>query len=71
MRQLNNSSSHIHRSDHLFGNIAIMTVMYELPSYPILGTGIFASYCYFISVEQLKCRHLVLNSWHHFSVVLH
>ena len=29
------------------------------------------NYCNLSSVEQLKCRHLVLNSWHHFSVVLH
>ena len=27
--------------------------------------------CNFTSVEQPKCRHLVLSSWHHFSVVLH
>ena len=26
-------------------NIAVMTVTYELPSYPVMGTGIFASTC--------------------------
>ena len=26
-----------------FGSLAIMTVTYELPRYPVLGTGIFAS----------------------------
>ena len=35
--------NNLERIDVILANIAIMTVTYELPSYPVLETGIFAN----------------------------
>ena len=54
------------------GNIVLnLLSVYALLAYAPFLINRIHNYCNLISVEQRKCRHLVLNSRHHFSVILH
>ena len=53
------------------GNIVLnLLSIYALLAYTPFLINRIHNYCNLISVEQLKFRHLVPNSRHHFSVVL-